>query len=156
MRKFIFLLLIFLSQNISAQEFDTQIPVQQGDRPAQYILGGDDVLLINVNLWGHVQRPGIYSVPSAYGLIDLISSAGGPSKTARLSDVRIIRKNQQVVKVDVEKYIKTGNSELIPPLQPGDTIIVSGSIYNIFTEIIGIMRDLAIVANVFVLASRLK
>ncbi len=66
MRKFILiLLLIFLSQNISAQEFDTQIPVQQGDRPAQYILGGDDVLLINVNLWGHVQRPGIYSVPSA-------------------------------------------------------------------------------------------
>lgn len=139
-----------------AQEFDTQIPIQMGDRPAQYILGGDDILLINVNLWGHVQRPGIYSIPSAYGLIDLISSAGGPAQTARLSDIRIIRKNQQVVKVDVEKYIKTGNSDLLPPLQPGDTIIVSGSVYDIFTSIIGIARDLAIIANVFVLASRLK
>lgn len=149
-------LLVCLVLNISAQDFDTQIPVQRGDRPAQYILGGDDILLINVNLWGHVQRPGIYSIPSSYGLIDLISSAGGPAETARLSDVRIIRKNQQVVKVDVEKYIKTGNSDILPPLQPGDTIIVSGSVYDIFTSIIGIARDLAIIANVFVLASRLK
>jgi len=157
MKKIIFIILIFtLVINISAQEFDTQIPIQRGDRPAQYILGGNDILMINVNLWGHVQRPGIYSIPSAYGLIDLISSAGGPAETARLSDVRIIRKNQQVVKVDVEKYIKTGNSDLLPPLQPGDTIIVSGSVYDIFTSIIGIARDLAIIANVFVLASRLK
>jgi hypothetical protein len=150
------LILIFLSLNLFAQDFDNQYPIQRGDRPAQYILGGDDILLINVNLWGHVQRPGIYSIPSSYGLIDLISSAGGPAETARLSDIRIIRKNQQVVKVDVEKYIKTGNSDLLPPLQPGDTIIVSGSVYDIFTSIIGIARDLAIIANVFVLASRIK
>ena len=153
---FVIIVLSVLAFNISAQEFDTQIPIQRGDRPAQYILGGDDVLMITVNLWGHVQRPGIYSIPSAYNLIDLISSAGGPAKTARLSDVRIIRKNQQVVKVDVEKYIKTGNSDILPPLQPGDTIVVSGSVYNIFTSIIGIARDLAIIANVFVLASRIK
>lgn len=157
MKYFLLIIFIFLlTLNGIAQEFDTQIPIQRGDRPAQYILGGDDILLINVNLWGHVQRPGIYSIPSAYGLIDLISSAGGPAQTARLSDIRIIRKNQQVVKVDVEKYIKTGNSDLLPPLQPGDTIIVSGSVYDIFTSIIGIARDLAIIANVFVLASRLK
>jgi hypothetical protein len=157
MKYFLLIVFIFLlTLNSIGQEFDTQIPIQRGDRPAQYILGGDDILLINVNLWGHVQRPGIYSIPSAYGLIDLISSAGGPAQTARLSDIRIIRKNQQVVKVDVEKYIKTGNSDLLPPLQPGDTIIVSGSVYDIFTSIIGIARDLAIIANVFVLASRLK
>ncbi len=157
MKNFLIIVFAFMLVNEgSAQDFDTQIPIQRGDRPAQYILGGDDILLITVNLWGHVQRPGIYSIPSAYGLIDLISSAGGPAETARLSDIRIIRKNQQVVKVDVEKYIKTGNSDLLPPLQPGDTIIVSGSVYDIFTSIIGIARDLAIIANVFVLASRLK
>jgi len=155
-RIFIIIILLILVFNITAQEFDSQISIQRGDRPAQYILGGDDVLLITVNLWGHVQRPGIYSIPSAYGLIDLISSAGGPAETARLGDVRIIRKNQQVVKVDVEKYIKAGMSDILPPLQPGDTIIVSGSVYDIFTSIIGIARDLAIIANVFVLASRLK
>jgi hypothetical protein len=150
----IFLTIIMVMSIAYPQDLD--FPMQYGDRPAQYILGGKDILLININLWGHVQRPGIYSIPSTYSLIDLISSAGGPLKTARLNDIRIIRQNQQVVKVDVDRYIKTGNRELLPFLQPGDTVIVSGSIADIFSTIVGIMRDLAIIANVFVIASRVK
>ncbi len=129
---------------------------QQANRAAQYILGNGDVLLVTVNLWGHVLKPGIYSVPSTYTLIDLISSAGGPLSTARLSDIRIVRKNQQVLKVNLEKFLKTGDSSMIPPLEPGDTIIVSGSIQDIFTKLVAIFRDLAIIANVFVLASRVN
>ena len=122
--------------------------LQFGDRPAQYILGGRDVLLINVNLWGHVQRPGIYSIPSTYGLIDLISSAGGPLKTARLSEVRIIRSNQTVVSINIDRFIKTGDNTVLPVLQPGDTIVVSGSITDIFTRTISVLRDIAIILNV--------
>jgi hypothetical protein len=133
-----------------AQESETYM--QYGDRPAQYILGGQDVLLINVNLWGHVQRPGIYSIPSTYGLIDLISSAGGPLKTARLSEVRIVRSNQTVVTIDIDHFIKTGESSLLPILQPGDTIVVSGSVADIFTRIIAVLRDIAIILNVIYLA----
>ena len=150
----VFLTLFLITIPLIAQ--DSEIPLQLGDRPAQYILGGNDILLINVNLWGHVQRPGIYSVPSTYSLIELISSAGGPLKTARLSDVRIIRSNQQVLTVDVEKFIKTGDSSILPVLQPGDTIIISGSIADIFTRIVAIVRDIAIIVNVFVLASRVN
>jgi hypothetical protein len=154
MKKFLLVIVIILTASaLFAQE--NQAPMQYGDRPAQYILGGTDILLINVNLWGHVQRPGIYSIPSSYGLIDLISSAGGPLNTARLSDVRIIRSNQQVINVDVEKFIKTGNSDLLPLLQPGDTIIVSGSAYDVFTRFIGIVRDIAIIANAIYLISRI-
>ena len=131
------------------------MPTQFSDRPAQYILGGDDVLLIPVNLWGHVQRPGVYSIPSSYGLIDLLSAAGGPLKSARLSDIRVIRRNQQVIKVNVDVFIKTGNSDLLPVLKPGDIVIVSGNVADIFAYIVGIMRDLAIIVNVFLVASRI-
>lgn len=158
-KKILVLILICLSAPLFSQSldnFDVNQPSRFSDRPAQYILGSGDILLVNVNLWGHVQRPGIYSVPSSYTLIDLISSAGGPAKTARLNDVRIVRKNEEVVKVDVEQFLKSGNNELLPALQPGDTIIVSGSISDIFTRVVGIMRDMAIIANVFVLASRVK
>jgi hypothetical protein len=134
---------------------EAEVPMQFSDRPAQYILGGDDVLLIPINLWGHVQRPGIYSIPSSYGLIDLLSAAGGPLKSARLSDVRVIRRNQQVIKVNVDNFIKTGNSDLLPVLRPGDTVIVSGNVADIFAYIVGIMRDLAIIVNVFLVASRI-
>ncbi len=161
-KKILFFFFIF-SVGLFAQSLDQmpnfnqqQVKSTFSDRPAQYILGTDDILLVNVNLWGHVQRPGIYSVPSSYTLIDLISSAGGPLKTARLSDVRIVRKNQEVIQVDIEKYLKTGDISLIPLLQPGDTIIVSGSIQDVFTRMVAIFRDLAIIANVFVLATRVR
>jgi hypothetical protein len=154
MKNLMVFLIVLLSICVSYSQ-DAQAPLQYGDRPAQYILGGSDVLLINVNLWGHVQRPGIYSIPSSYGLIDLISSAGGPLGTARLSDVRIIRSNQQVINVDVEKFIKTGNSDLLPLMQPGDTIIISGSAYDVFTRFLGIVRDIAIIANAIYLISRI-
>ena len=150
---FILILLFSLVIGVAAQESGTQM--QYSDRPAQYILGGKDILLINVNLWGHIQRPGIYSIPSSYGLVDLISSAGGPLTSARLSEVRIIRSNQDVLKVDVEQYIKTGNSSLLPVLHPGDTIVVSGSIGDVFARMLGIVRDIAIIANAIYLVSRI-
>jgi len=152
MKRFVLIFFVLLATSILAQEYRLQQPLQFGDRPAQYILGTNDVLLINVNLWGHVQKPGIYSIPSSFGIIDLLSSAGGPLKTARLNDVRIIRKNQEVIKVNIEEYIKTGNKDLLVPLQPGDVIIVPGSIADIFSRIVGIVRDIAIIVNVYVLA----
>ncbi len=156
-----FVFVILLSVPAFSQNFDNlqnlpTTPSQFSDRPAQYILGSGDILLVNVNLWGHVQRPGIYSIPSAYTLIDLISSAGGPLNTARLNDVRVVRKNQEVIKVDIESFLKTGDNSVLPVLQPGDTIIVAGSIQDVFTRIVGIMRDIAIIMNVFVLASRVN
>lgn len=155
--KWIFVwVLLLCASSVLAQEGGQNFPFQLGDRPAQYILGGEDVLLISVNLWGHVQRPGIYNVPSNFGIIDLLSSAGGPLKTARLNDVRIIRKNQEVITVNIEEFIKTGNRDLLVPLQPGDVIVVSGSISDIFARVVGIMRDLAIIANVIVLATRVR
>lgn len=156
----VFLLFTF-SANLYSQNFDNlsglnTTQTQFSDRPAQYILGSGDILLVNVNLWGHVQRPGIYSVPSSYSLIDLISSAGGPLSTARLNDVRIVRKDQEVLKIDIEKFLKTGDITLLPILQPGDTIIVAGSIQDIFTQIVGLFRDIAIIVNVFILSQRVK
>ncbi len=147
------ILILVLTGALLAQEYD-QLP-GYSDRPAQYILGGKDILLINVNLWGHIQRPGIYSIPSTYGLIDLISSAGGPLTSARLSEVRIVRSNQEVLRVDVERYIKTGDASVLPVLRPGDTIVVSGSVGDIFARMLGIVRDIAIIANAIYLISRI-
>ncbi len=161
MKKMLFFMAFFMTFSSSfGQTFDNLPNIntatgQFSDRPAQYILGSGDILLVNVNLWGHVQRPGIYSVPSAYTLIDLISSAGGPLNTARLNDVRIVRKDQEVLKIDIEKFLKTGDNTLLPIIQPGDTIIVSGSIQDIFTRFVALFRDIAIIANVFLIWTRI-
>jgi len=152
--RYLFLIVLCYIVAGYAQDFRSNQQLQAGDRPAQYILGSDDVLLITVNLWGHVQRPGIYSIPSSFGLIDLLSSAGGPLTTARLNDVKIIRKNQEVIKVNIKEFMKTGNKDLLVSLQPGDLVIVSGSVADIVGRIVALARDLAIIVNVWVLARR--
>jgi protein involved in polysaccharide export with SLBB domain len=147
----IFLALAGWASDGVAQDYRLNQQYQSGDRPAQYILGTNDVLLISINLWGHVQRPGIYSIPSSFGLVDLLSSAGGPLKTARLNDVRLIRKNQEVIKVNLKEFMKTGNKDLLVPLQPGDLVIVSGSAFDMFAQIVAVARDIAIILNLIVL-----
>jgi len=153
--------LIFTINSLFSQNFDNissgnNAVSQYSDKPAQYILGSGDILLVKVNLWGHVQRPGIYSIPNSYTLIDLISSAGGPLSTARMNDVRIVRKDQEVLTVDIEKYLKSGDINLLPIVHPGDTIIIAGNIQDIFIRLVAIFRDLAIIANVFFLAQRVN
>jgi protein involved in polysaccharide export with SLBB domain len=151
-KKFLVLIGLFIFCMVAhTQDYQLNQQYQPGDRPAQYILGSQDVLLITVNLWGHIQRPGIYSIPSSFGLIDLLSSAGGPLRTARLNDVRIIRKNQDVIKVNVKEFMQTGNKDLLVPLQPGDLVIVSGSAMDMFAQIVAIARDLALILNVYLL-----
>ncbi|MCB0312714.1 MAG: hypothetical protein KDH84_05535, partial [Calditrichaeota bacterium] len=63
--KFLIAVLIVCSFSSAAfsQDLGSQPSIQIVDRPAQYILGSGDMLLINVNLWGHVLKPGIYSIP---------------------------------------------------------------------------------------------
>jgi hypothetical protein len=152
--KVILLVIVFISLGLT-QDYQFQ-QYQPGDRPAQYILGTDDVLLISVNLWGHIQRPGIYNVPSSFNIIDLLSSAGGPLETARLNDVRVIRKNQEVLQINVKEFITTGNKDLLVALQPGDLIIVSGSIADAFERVVRVARDIAIILNIFLLYEALK
>lgn len=95
-------------------------------------LAGSEQLKIRTYIWGQVIKPGLYIVPDDTDLLTLISSAGGPTKDAKLSKVRIIRQSsqgEQVIWVNLQEYMETGKYELIPTLQPGDTIIISGTFY---------------------------
>lgn len=119
---------VIISSSASAQE-------QKYPRGAQYYLGTDDQLLIKVNIWGFVAKPGQYLVPNDTDLISLISFAGGPRDGAKLNRIKLIRdqklgnSSEKIIEVDVQKYINKGDEKLIPLLMPGDTIIISGSVW---------------------------
>ena len=123
---------------------------------AQYFIGDENQLMMMVNVWGRVEKPGQYFVPSDTDLITLISVAGGPADKSRLDNVRLVRAGTQgseVIEVNIKKFLKTGDRSLIPELKPEDTIIVSGSAFFLFTTIVSVVAQLAIVANVYYLAS---
>jgi polysaccharide export outer membrane protein len=120
---------------------------------AQYYLGEDDELLVPVNIWGFVRLPGQYFVPNNTNLIALLSFAGGPSEDAKISNIRIIRNDlkqgSSVWRVDVKKYLESGDERLIPMLRPGDTIIVSGTTFHWISRFFEFVARLATIAQIF-------
>lgn len=83
-------------------------------------------VLMRVNLWGAVLRPGIHNVPIKTDLMTLISYAGGPSDRALLDDVIIKREvgnSRKVLEVDVEELI-SGTSHHQVELAPNDIIVI--------------------------------
>ena len=149
-----------------AQETDSPPTL---NRAAQYFLGDKDQILISINIWVYVRKPGQYLVPRHTDLISLMSFAGGPIDGAKLSEVRIIRdatryagkngnnanakngKNgkyprQSVVNVDVKRFIETGRGGLIPPLQAGDTIVIKESGGHKFRNFLGFSSIIGILA----------
>jgi hypothetical protein len=177
---------LFFPALVSAQD-DGEQPDFGRSRAAQYYLGEQDELLIKVNIWGLVRRPGQYMVPKDTDLISLISFAGGPLDEARMKKIKIIRSTtpattssgatiganasetmlaspssrgsaalnapstpaQQVMEVNVKKYLETGQQSLIPELQPGDTIVVPGSKLQFFGKALDFVSKFAVIAQVY-------
>lgn len=107
-----------------------EVKKEANNQAAQYYLGSQDELLIKLNVWGFVARPGQYLVPSDTDLISLLSFVGGPSENANLKNIKIVRsgkENGKVIKINVTDYLASGDKKTVPALMPGDTIIVPGS-----------------------------
>lgn len=184
--------LILLPIDSALAQSDEQKSSTQ-NRGALYYLGEQNELLMRVNIWGFVQKPGQYMVPKDTDLISLISFAGGPREEAKIKKIKVIRNSTQaeaasgqsdqqfamqrngagqtvskaanlseadlkklsdknkVFDVDVKKYIKTGNKNLIPELKPGDTIVVEGSTFHFVTKALDFTAKLAVFVNIYYL-----
>ncbi len=138
--------LFLLSSGVEAQQLGRNLG-------AKYYLGSDDELLVPVNIWGFVQKPGQYMVPNNTDLISLISYAGGPQSSAKISKIRIVRirsgMENQIIEVNVKKYLNTGKQEIIPVLKPGDTIIIKGTTFSWIQNFFSFLASFAVFAQMF-------
>ena len=147
--------------NVFAQESQQSTFFNRG---AQYILGDRDEILMNVNVWGYVLRPGQYLVPRHTDLITLISFAGGPREGANLGEVKIIResiaaltngnatngheKKVPILTVNMNDHIKKGKPGVLPVLRAGDTVIIKESGGHKFQKFLGFNSVFGVVATV--------
>jgi protein involved in polysaccharide export with SLBB domain len=133
------------SSNISAYTFD-------GAR------SGVEKLKMNTYILGQVAKPGLYVVPDDTDFLTLLALAGGPSEDAKLTKIRIVRpvaESEKVLWVNFKEYLETGDTELIPALQPGDTVVVSGTIFYAFSRVADFLSKVAITLSVYNLVSGL-
>jgi polysaccharide export outer membrane protein len=115
-------------------------------------------LKINTYVWGQVEKPGLYLVPDNTDLLTLISLAGGPTPDAKLSKVRIIRptaEGEKILWINLKEYIETGDEKMIPVMQPGDTVIVSGTVYYAVSRAAEFLSKVAITLSIYNLISKL-
>lgn len=150
------LLALLLTSNLSAQP--GSLPSTSGGSTSGSSRGdrkqyGDGVLLIDINIWGHVRSPGKYSVPISARLLDVISLAGGPAEHADMSEVKVVHDKNTVDSsvvdmvrvIDVEAYQNTGDPAANPVLNANDTIIIPGDTINSMNQVISIVSNVAVV-----------
>jgi len=173
----------FLIPSFAAAQDEGDQSAGDRNRGAQYFLGAEDELLIKVNIWGFVRKPGQYMVPKNTDLISLISFAGGPIEQAKINKVKIIRapefnnpaqsqrvnpadlalasrsnhvelsqlasSKQEVLEVNIKKYLESGQSNLIPELRPGDTIVLPGSSLHVLGKALDFASKFAVIAQIY-------
>ncbi len=107
-----------LLQNDSYSRFTAGSEYMSGQEPG--------TVMMKVNLWGAVRKPGIHHIPVKTDLVALMSYAGGPNDNAIIDDVTIRRQqgNKQTrIKVDLAQLIHGENSQNLS-LQPEDIIVI--------------------------------
>ncbi len=82
-----------------------------------------------IYITGEVQSPGKLSFEVMPNLWEILLEAGGPTSSAMLGNVAIIRRDQggKVEKADISAAIEKGELNTLPKIRPGDTIHVPSS-----------------------------
>lgn len=103
-----------------------------------------------ISVLGAVTRQDNYPVTGELSLLEVLSTAGGPTIEADLSRVRILyngNTNDQQ-EVDLSTYLELGNTEGVPKVQPGDVVYVPKK-ENIVREFSEFLRDAVFIFGAF-------
>ncbi len=142
-----------LAQNADATD-DGQSAMM---RPQYYLTPGvSDELQIRVRVWGEVNVPGLYSVPDGTDLLEVLSLAGGPTRNAKLGNVKVVRlvgEETRVIEIDIDKFMEERTTEALLIMEPGDMIVVRPQFWPRVFQWTGLLTTLALIANVIVNAT---
>jgi hypothetical protein len=86
-----------------------------------YSTESDAGVLVRVNIWGEVSKPGVHFLPEGTTIFQAISSAGGPLASADKGDIELLR-GVETASLDVHGL------QVHQRLRENDTIFVDRSI----------------------------
>lgn len=79
--------------------------------------------LFRINILGEIENPGFYFVSDSEKFTAILAFAGGPTETADLSNILLIR-DFESIEIDVEEIIQKGRNASDFGLQSGDQIYI--------------------------------
>lgn len=110
----------------------------KGDMSQNIVIDDADIVTVpelpaygeRVYVFGEVKTQGIYKLKDAYDLLAAISKAGGTTRVAVDSDIKIIRGYEEdrekpiILAVNLDEILKRGDMAQNIPLQDGDVVYV--------------------------------
>lgn len=89
---------------------------------------------INVNVVGEVFAPGTYTIPGTASAFNVMYLCGGPNTEGSFREIKVIRKGEEIHKLDVYSYLIDGKTDENINLNDGDVILVPPYLNRIFLE----------------------
>lgn len=116
-------------------------------------------VLIEVQIWGQVSKPGRYRVPVTTDVVGLISYAGGPTEDAALSRVKLVRGTfgpGQTQKVNISKYTGRADKSLVPMLEQGDVVMVPSTLYHKMIRAATFLSQAAVIITAYLVVTGVR
>ena len=109
-----------------------------------------------VNVWGHVNNPGVHLVYEGIDLATLIAFVGGPKRGANLKNVKIYREEkidneESSFVINLENFFKNGSRDDFVKIKPNDTIIFEQTSWSSFVDNAGTLNTLLSIVNLYFL-----
>ena len=120
----------------------------------RYFTDKSGTILMNVNVWGHVNSPGRHMVFDGIDMATLLSVVGGPKSGAKLNKVKIFREvpddNGQITyTINLVKFLKTGDRSEFIKIMPNDTFIIPQKTSSYIMSQVGTLNTLLSVLNIY-------
>ena len=120
----------------------------------RYFTNEKGTILMNVNVWGHVNRPGRHMVFDGIDIATLLSVVGGPKSGAELNKVKIFREvpdeNGQIIyTINIAKFLKTGDRSEFIKIMPNDTFIIPQKTSSYMIQQVGTINTLLSILNIY-------
>jgi hypothetical protein len=115
-------------------------------------------VLIPVHMWGEIKQSGLHFVPSDTTLVKGLSLAGGPTSSAKLEDIVLVRNTNGAFKEMKFDLSKGGDVDAHQfKIESGDTIFLKRDTFSenraYYTSLIGIFIT---VLSTFVIVQKVK
>lgn len=134
-------------------KIDLDALLRHGDMSVNTKLAAGDRLMLpeirnRVYVFGAVSRPGYYIFKAGDRVLDALNGSGGPTREGNLAKINVIRidkaKNTATTEaVDIEKFLKKGDTKGNVALGPGDVLYVPDKKHKFgIQDIFGVLSGL--------------
>ena len=142
--------LLFAQSNIAEEPTFSDFQISS----ERYLTDKKGNIMMYVNIWGHVGKPGHHLVYEGIDLATIMSVVGGPKSGANMKKVRVYREIPEddgtlVYHLDFEKFVSSGDRSEFIRIKPNDTIIIPEKMSNYILTQVGTVNTFLSLFNLY-------